>query len=110
MSMILEIRRRGRHVAGSILGALLFAYFLFHAIQGDRGILAWMQVRQQIVEAEAQLAGTDALRQGWEGRVALLRSNGLDRDMLDERARLVTGLLRPDEMVILDTETAVSRR
>ena len=26
MSVVLEIRRRGRHVAGSILGALLFAH------------------------------------------------------------------------------------
>lgn len=102
--MILEIRRRGRHVAGSILGALLFAYFLFHAVQGDRGLLAWVQVRQQIVEAEAQLAGMEAARGQWDGRVSLLRSSGLDRDMLDERARLVTGLAREDELVILNAD------
>jgi cell division protein FtsB len=110
MSVILEIRRRGRHVVGSIFGALLFAYFLFHAVQGDRGILAWMQLRQQIVEAEAQLARSDAERARWDGRVALLRSAGLDRDMLDERARAVTGLTRADELVILDGGARASTR
>ena len=52
MSVILEIRRRGRHIAGAILGALLFLYFLMHAVQGDRGLLAWLQIRQQIASAD----------------------------------------------------------
>ena len=92
MSFMLEIRRRGRHVAGSILGALLFAYFMFHAIQGDRGLFAWVQVKQQIGYASADLAASDAERLTWEKRIALLRDDQLDRDMLDERVRLVTGL------------------
>lgn len=101
MSMIMEIRRRGRHVAGSILGALIFAYFLFHAVQGDRGVLAWMQVRQQIAEAEIQLEAVSAEREWWEKHTALLRSERLDRDMLDERTRRVTGLARSDELIII---------
>jgi cell division protein FtsB len=100
MSVVLEIRRRGRHVIGSILGALIFAYFLFHAVQGDRGLLAWIQIRQRIVEAEAQHAITSAERASWEHQIALMRSSHLDADMLDERVRLVTGLGHKDERVI----------
>lgn len=100
MSVVLEIRRRGRHVIGTILGALIFAYFMFHAVQGDRGFLAWIQVRQRIAEAEAQHAATSADRATWENRIALMRSSHLDADMLDERVRRVTGLGRPDELVI----------
>ena len=100
MSVVLEIRRRGRHVIGSILGALIFAYFLFHAVQGDRGLLAWIQVRQRIAEAEAQHTVTSAERAAWDHRIALMRSSHLDADMLDERVRLVTGLGHPDERVI----------
>lgn len=102
MSVIMEIRRRGRHVAGSILGALVFAYFLFHAVQGDRGILAWMQVQQQIAETETQLSGIRAERDWWERRTALLRSEGLDPDLLEERVRAVTGLVRDDEIIVID--------
>ena len=109
MSVILEIRRRGRHVVGAILGALLFAYFIFHAVQGDRGFLAWVQLKQQIRHASAELMASEAVRQGWEKRIALLRSDQLDRDMLEERVRLVTGLGRPDELVIYTASPDRSR-
>jgi cell division protein FtsB len=100
MSVVLEIRRRGRHVAGSILGALLFAYFILHAIQGDRGLLAWVQLRQQITVAEFGLKISQANRNSWENRAALLAWGWIDPDMLDERARIVIGFGRPDEIVI----------
>ncbi|MBT3532388.1 MAG: septum formation initiator family protein [Rhodospirillaceae bacterium] len=100
MSFILEIRRRGRHVAGAILGALLFAYFTAHAVQGDRGLLAWVQLKQQISHATADLDATSTERDLWERRISLLHSDRLDPDMLDERVRVVTGLGRKDEIVI----------
>ena len=100
MSVVLEIRRRGRHIAGSILGALLFAYFILHAIQGDRGLLAWVQLRQQIAVAESGLNVSETNRNSWENRSALLANGKIDSDMLDERARIVTGFGRPDEIVI----------
>ena len=110
MSFILEIRRRGRHVAGAILGALLFAYFTFHAVQGDRGLLAWVQLKQQISHATADLDASAAERKIWEKRVALLGSNRLDPDMLDERARRVVGLGRKDEIVIfVPADGSISR-
>ena len=109
MSFILEIRRRGRHVAGAILGALLFAYFTFHAVQGDRGLLAWVQLKQQITYATADRDATAAQRNLWERQIALLAGDALDPDMLDERARLITGLGRKDELVIFDVINSKSR-
>ena len=106
MSVVLEIRRRGRHVAGAILGALLFGYFLFHAVQGDRGLLAWVKIKQQIIHAEAELAVSASTRRTWEDRIALLHSERLDRDMLDERVRLVTGFGHKDEIVIYVSQPA----
>jgi len=106
---MLEIRRRGRHVAGSILGALLFAYFIFHAIQGDRGFFAWVQMKQQISYASANLVSSETRRYTWERRIVLLRTNQLDRDMLDERVRRVTGLGGKNEIVIFDTAPIPSR-
>jgi len=109
MTVVLEIRRRGKQVAGSILSALLFAYFLFHAVQGDRGLLAWVTLKQQASHAGAELSASEADRMRWEKRIALLRSDRLDPDMLDERVRYITGFGRSDELVILSPSAGAAR-
>ncbi len=78
----------------------LGAYFTFASVQGEQGLFRRIQI-----EAEA-----DALRaekQALEEEVAIMRnktrrlSDGyLDLDLLDEQARDVLGLIRPDETVI----------
>ena len=106
MSVVLEIRRRGRHIAGSILRALLFVYFVMHAIQGDRGLLPWLQIRQQIASAEIDYSISQMQRSAWEQRVELLRSSAMDRDMLDERVRSATGFLKSDEILVFSNRTS----
>ena len=100
MSVIVEIRRRGRHIAGSILGALVFLYFVMHAVQGDRGLLAWLKIRQQIVIAEAEYQVSETQRKYWVHRIKLLGGDAINRDMLDERARAITGFIKSDEFVV----------
>ncbi len=80
--------------------ALALAYFGYHAVTGERGLLSWLQVSQEVDEAEARLASLSGEREEIEGRVALLRPGALDPDMLDERVRLMLNLARPDEVVI----------
>jgi cell division protein FtsB len=102
MSVVLEIRRRGRDIAGPILGALLFSYFVLHAVQGNRGLLAWAQIKQQIDHAETALMGAATERSVWEQRISLIKGSRVDPDMLDERVRRVMGFARPDELIILN--------
>ena len=83
-----------------MLGACLAGYFVYHAVQGDRGIVAWMQLNQQIRVAETELEKTDAERQEMEQRVALLSNSSLDLDMLEERARVMLNFAHPDDLVI----------
>jgi cell division protein FtsB len=97
-----EIRRSARHVAGPAVGILVVGYFLVHMVQGDRGILAWVSIRQQIARAEARLAVVEAERARLERHVALLRSERLDPDMLDEQARRVLGLVGPRDIVVFE--------
>ena len=90
-----------------ILGALFVCYFIAHAFQGDRGIIAWVHLQKEVAEAERTLSETRAVRGAMEKRIALLRSAHLDPDMLDERARIMTGLVRPDEIILFSpAETA----
>ena len=47
-----SLRRRIRRVSVSFLGVSATFYFVFHVFHGDRGLIAWAQLRQQVVEVE----------------------------------------------------------
>ncbi len=102
MSIAYELRRRGRDVIAPMVCALAIGYFGYHAVQGDRGLVAWLRLSHEITLVKADLAAARAERETLEHRVALLRPDNLDRDMLDERARVVLGLAHPDEVVFLE--------
>ncbi|MSO68908.1 MAG: septum formation initiator family protein [Alphaproteobacteria bacterium] len=101
-SLVREIRFRARHILLPLIGSLAIVYFGYHAVQGDRGLFAWVAKSN---EAEVARARVDALRTeraGLEHKVARLRPEGLDLDLLDERARAVLNLSSPDEIVIIE--------
>ncbi len=95
-----NISDRVRSMAGPLMVAGLLAYFGFHSIQGERGILTWLQLDQQIKRTAQLLEASRAEESRLERRVALLRRDNLDPDMLDERARAVLNLAAPGEIVI----------
>jgi cell division protein FtsB len=98
---LFELRQRSRTALATLLGAAAIAYFGYHAVQGDRGIEEWFRLTGQL-EALEQRQQLNATRIATlERRVNLLREEALDRDLLDERARAVLGLARPDEIIIL---------
>ena len=100
--MLKELRRRLRYVIGPVIGFGAVAYFAYHTVEGDRGVLAWIKLRTEILEAELQLAKISTDRQDLEHRVLLLRPDHLDPDMLEERARLMLNMGRPDEVVVFE--------
>jgi len=98
-----ELKRRARDVVGPILGFCVVGYFIYHSIEGDRGLMAYLRLTERLTDARAQLEEVQGERQGLERRVKLLRSDNLDPDMLDERARRVLNYSRPDEIIIPDS-------
>ena len=100
--MLQELSRRLRHVIGPLIGVGAVAYFAYHTVEGDRGVLAWIRLKNEILEAEMQLAKVTTERQALEHRVLLLRPDHLDPDMLEERARTMLNMGRDDEVVIFD--------
>jgi len=100
MRVVHELRRRGRAVAGPVLGISLVCYFAYHLFVGDRGLLAWMELTQELRDAKATLAALDAERETLARRVGLLQPDHLDPDMLDERARATLNLVGPNEIMI----------
>ncbi len=100
MALADELKRRARDVIGPVLGLSALAYFVYHAAEGDRGLFAYFRLTHQIVESQAALEEVTAERRALERRVSLLRSESLDRDLLEERARVILNYGRPDEVVI----------
>ena len=48
MTRLDSIADRARSMVGPLMVACILAYFGFHAIQGERGILTWLQLSNQI--------------------------------------------------------------
>ena len=87
-------------MAGPLVIACIVGYFGFHAVQGERGMLTWLQLSHQIEQSRAVLVLSQAEERRLAHRVALLRRDNLDLDMLDERARAVLNHAGPGEVVV----------
>lgn len=92
---------RLRGAAGPAGVILLLAYFSYHAVQGNYGLLALRGVNDRHAELSEQAARLASERAALEARVDLLRPQHVDPDMLDEQVRRSLGFIRPDESVIL---------
>jgi len=109
MGLIVEIRSRARHIVGPVLGICAVAYFAYHAVQGDRGLLAWINLKQQVAVARAELDEISAQRRILDHRVSLLHPETLDPDLLDERARLMLNYGYATDIVIFPNSKAAGQ-
>ncbi len=82
-----------------MVAVAISGYFGFAAMQGESGLFRRVEIssdivklRETVAELEGDLARLTTLTTG-------LSDTALDLDLLDERARLVLGYLRADEVV-----------
>jgi cell division protein FtsB len=87
-----------------VLAALLIGYFGVNAFSGNRGLKAKQDIDQQVAELSTELARLKLERSQWERRIALLKSSGLDPDMLDERARGLLDYAHPHDLTMMLAE------
>lgn len=109
MGFMGKIRERARPVTITMLAVGLLVYFSYHTVEGDRGLLAWLRLDGKLAEAETRLATLHMKRQRLESRIALMRRQSIDEDMLDEQVRRMLNLIRPNEIVIYNREPARKR-
>jgi cell division protein FtsB len=84
-----------------IFAAAFIGYFAVNAFTGNHGLRAQADLDQQLASMQSELGPLKADHAVWERRVALLRSDRLDPDMLDERARSLLGLVDPRDLTLL---------
>ena len=87
------------------LACAVLAYFGYHAVHGDRGLLAWLDRNREIEAARLELAQLEAERDQLQHRIDGLQEGHLDRDLLEEELRKL-GYVRQNEVLVLTPEDA----
>jgi cell division protein FtsB len=105
-------RKRLRSILNALalytLAALLIGYFGVNAYNGNRGLKAKEDIDRQMTALTAELDRLKAEQARWERRIALLKADDLDPDMLDEQARLLLDYADPNDLTLMLTKPAVS--
>ena len=106
MIVLRELRRRAHLIVGPALGIAATGYFAYHLVEGDRGLIAWLQLTREIRAENAKLEAVRAQRQALDLKVSNLKPDHLDPDLLDERVRATLNLVAPSETVIMQPATS----
>jgi cell division protein FtsB len=88
-----------KRAIGPLLCVLALFYLGFHAVSGERGLLALFKESRKLELLKIELADITAKREALDKKVRHLSSQSLDLDLLDERARLVLGVAGKNEVV-----------
>lgn len=94
------LKRKTKAAIPPLLFLSLATYFAWGTTQGAHGLKAYAARQQDLVLAQASLVSAQAEQAAWARRVSGLRSDHLDLDTLDERARAMLNLAEPDEVVV----------
>ena len=99
------VRTRLREVLTALglyaAAALIIGYFGVNAYTGAHGLRAKKDLVVHTHELSEELAQLRREHADWQRRVDLLRSDRLDPDMLDERARAMLGYVDPNDLVMM---------
>lgn len=99
------IRRRLRSVLVPLalyaVSGAIATYFVFHAHNGDRGLEVKRALKVQIFGLNAELADLKSEHAAWDRRIALMRDEAIDRDLLEDQARSHLGRVHRNDLVIM---------
>jgi len=82
-----------------MIAAAIVGYFGVNAYTGKYGLNARQELDQEIIALTSELERLKQERSEGERRVSLLRSDRVDPDMLDERARYQLDYANPRDLV-----------
>ncbi|MDI2090234.1 FtsB family cell division protein [Commensalibacter oyaizuii] len=78
----------------------LTGYFLWNTLNGDHGLKSYYVQQKLLVEAQNAQQDAVSEQQAWGRRVVGLKEGALDKDLLDERARVMLSFAQDNEIVI----------
>jgi cell division protein FtsB len=95
-----RLRRIVTPIAFYLVLGVTSGYLVWGASNGEHGLKAKVKFDAQATELKAQLDALKDERARWESRVASLRPESVDRDLLDEEAHALLDRIAKDEVVI----------
>ncbi len=93
-----------------MLGVGAVVYFAYHAVNGDRGLMAWIELKDKVEAAETAARDVAQERRVIANRVRLLHPEHLDPDMVEERARIMLNYAYAGDVVVMDKPRDDKRR
>jgi cell division protein FtsB len=94
------MRLRAFDIAVTAGSLCLLGYFGWHGFHGPRSFANEAVIEAEVARLETELARVAAERAARDARVALLRPQSIDPDLLDEMARRSLGYARENEIVL----------
>jgi cell division protein FtsB len=79
-------------------------YLVWGASNGERGLKAKAGYDAEAAQLQFELKQAQAERERWRRRVDSMRSEAIDRDLLDEEARAVLDRVGKDDVVIFTAD------
>lgn len=101
MKRLLEQRYLVRKNFVTLMGMGLFLYFSYHLVQGERSYMRYISLTQSVQTLEHDTAQLQDQRKELESKVSMMRPGSINRDLLEERARVVLGFRREGEKDVL---------
>ncbi|MGB0660667.1 MAG: FtsB family cell division protein [Mangrovicoccus sp.] len=83
-----------------LIALMLSAYFAYVAVRGELGVLERTIIVSHLDQLSLQRDALLDQTRDLENRTLRLSDEFLDLDLLDEQAREVLGMIRPNEVVI----------
>lgn len=80
---------------------LLLGYFTFHGVEGDYGFSALKKLKEREASLKVEWNHLAADKERLEKRVALMRPESLDPDMIDEKARQSLNMAHRNDRIII---------
>lgn len=77
------------------------AYFVWHGVNGQRGLKAGEEYEQKLAQLRLERDLLKLERMQWESRIALIKGENVDADILDDQARKALGRVHKNDVVIL---------
>ncbi len=79
-------------------------YLVWGASKGERGLRAKAEYDAQAAQLQIELKQLQDERERWRRRVDSMRSEAVERDLLDEEARAVLDRVGKDDVVIFTAD------
>ncbi|HBN22138.1 MAG TPA: septum formation initiator family protein [Holosporales bacterium] len=99
--IVRDLRRRAKRYTVQSIILCLVLYFLYHLIQGGRGIMTLRALEDSLDKATIELTDVKDKHDKLAHRVDLMKPGSICPDLLEEQAKNVLGYAHHNEKIVL---------